>query len=377
MTSFMFNPLLSGGALVVLVVTLVIAGAIAGVGVCLLIRRRAIRVRAARERYLRDRFEGPVQEFVTTLGGAPPAALIAARGLIERAAIAQQLARYNTLVEDEARVRITAFLLEAGYVDQTIAELGSRRGWKRGQAALALGEFGASRSIPHLTMLMIRDRSLPVRLAAARSLGRFDDYKAAAALLTVLPTDRVPRGVIAQALLDMGDRGLRSIVDACDDDEPEIREVACRVVSLVGFSLHERARDAAVDVLQRRLDGDSVDAVRLASCRSLAILGSDGSWRQVGRALHHPNPVIVAAACDTAVALHAYQLAPTLAEVLATQELSDVMHDPSVARAAARALVALDADAEMRASRFIVEARSLATPSIRTSGGGDHPDFFE
>ena len=360
-----------------IIVTLVIAGAIAGTVIGLLIRRRAVRIGAAREALLQARFEGPVQQFVTSLGAAAPPELVAARGLDERAAIARQLARYNTLVEGEARVRITAFLLEAGYVDQTIAELGSRRGWRRGQAALALGEFGASRSIPHLTMLMIRDKRLPVRLAAARSLGRFDDYKAAAALLTVLPTDRVPRGVIAQALLDMGDRGLRSIVDACDDDEPEIREVACRVVSLIGFALHDRARAAAAEVLQNRLDNDVVDAVRLASCRSLAVLGDAGTWRYVGRALHHPNQALVATACDTAVALRADQLTPSLAEVLGAQELPDVMRDPSVARAAARALVALGGDADLGASRFIVEARSLATPSIRMSGGGDQPDFFE
>jgi HEAT repeat protein len=340
---------------------------------------------AARERAtakLADFYREEVLEFVGTPDAEPGSRLCAARTLEQRAAIASLLSSYSRMLRGEARQRIMTFLEREGYVDAAIADLRSLRAWRRGRAALTLGEFGSSRAVQQLSLTMIRDRSETVRLTAARALGRIDDYKAAAALLMVLPTDRVPGGVIAQALYNLGGRSLRALVDACDDDDASIRRVACRIVGLLGQSVSSDVRERVLDVLARRVANDPDPRVRVAACASVGELGGRGSVDVIELALLDADLDVRVTACVAAREMHLTELAEPLRRVIRADAAAGDP-EPRVAREAAHALAQLsgaaqDAQSDARAlaeagasaaaepvpsvarSPYVVEARAMA-----------------
>ncbi|MCW2920913.1 MAG: lyase domain protein repeat-containing protein [Thermoleophilia bacterium] len=330
--------------------------------VALVVRRSLDAQREARERETYERLRPHVVAWLGDPDAEPGPELVGATDARSRDVLSKLLSRYGSMLRGEARDRLIRFVAEQGYVEASVRDLRSLRPWRRGRAARALGDFGSARAVRHLSLLVVRDRDRFVRLAATRALGRIDDYKSAAALLMLLPTEQVPAGVVAQSLLDLGIHGFGALVSGCDDEDDVTRRTACRLVGLIGAGASPDAMRAAHDVLRRRAATDDDAGVRTAALGALAALGDTRSEEVVRAALHDEEPAVRQAAAATAHALFLREVAPDLIEVVG-RELQLDRPNWRLVRTASHAWAALAEQLDPDA--LPVEAREVGMPFLR------------
>lgn len=341
--------------------------------VALLVTRRVVIAREdRRSRELFEQLQPLVIEWLGDPDQPPPPGLLGAMDSDQRDVVSRLLSRYGSILSGEARERITAYVADQGFVEAAVEELGSIRSWRRGRAARALGDFGSARAVRYLSLVVLNDRDSGVRLAATRALGRIDDYKSAAALLIVLPTGRVPAGVIAQSLLDLGLHAFHAVVSACDDEDLITRRIACRILGLIGSGSAPDGMRAAHGVLHRRAADDADPVVRAAALGSLARLGDTTSDEVVRGALSAPDRGVRRAAADAALGLYLRELAPDLLTALA-QEFAEPHPNWRLVRSAATAwaeladqldVTLLDEGVRQQALPFLREAAATAERSL-------------
>jgi HEAT repeat protein len=170
-------------------------------------------------------------------------------------------------------------LAERGVVARAVTDLGARRPWRRGRAVALLG---SAADASHLAAMAARlqDRSLEVRCAAARALGKAGDPAAVGYLLDALSAAQaLPHGVAGMALLDLGTTALPQLRDALMDDDPDVRSLAAEIVGVHG----DIAAAPALEVLLRDPEEDA--AVREAAAGALGRIGSPTSTEPLARAL--------------------------------------------------------------------------------------------
>jgi HEAT repeat protein len=208
------------------------------------------------------------------------------RGL-EAEVFAELLGGYARLLHGEAHERIAAYFEATGDVDEQLRRLHSRRTWKRATAAFMLGDMSSGRAVPQL-LEALDDRARPVRMAAARSLGRLEAVEAIEPLIAAGVAGRLPQDVTGLALFDLGPAAVPRLVELSESDEPAIRASALELMGLVG-----EAGDAA-PVLRRLSDPSA--AVRAASADALGRLGAGEARDALIRALEDRIPGVRAAA---------------------------------------------------------------------------------
>jgi HEAT repeat protein len=322
-----FAAIIITASLVALIVVLIVS---------LILRRLLLARDEAHERGLYDRLRPLVAGWLADPTEPIPYELRELGDRRTQVVMARLLARYGSMLRGDARDRLTTFVASQGYVEAAIEEARSRRSWRRGRAARMLGDFGSARAVRTLATLVVRDPDPGVRLAAARALGRIDDYKSAAALLIALPSGAVPAGVVAQSLLNLGDHAFHALVSACADEDLPTRRMACRLLGLVGAGTAPDARRAAQIVLRARGRDDADAAVRAAAVGSLARLGDTTCGDVVRAALDAPDRTVRLAGALATTGLYLRDLAPRLAEVVG-EELARERPDWLVVRTAAHA----------------------------------------
>ncbi len=341
--------------------------------ILVLIARRAFDARTERrERELYDTLRPHVVAWLGDPEAAPGPELIAATDARSRDVLSRLLSRYGSMLRGEARARLIDFVAEQGYVEASVRDLRSIRSWRRGRAARALGDFGSARAVRHLSLLVVNDRDRFVRLAATRALGRIDDYKSAAALLMLFPTERVPAGVVAQSLLDLGLHGFGALVSGCDDEDDVTRRTACRLVGLIGAGASPDATRTAHEVLRRRAATDHDVGVRTAALGALAALGDTRSEDVVRTALGDDDAAVRQAAAATAHALFLREVAP---DVLSAVDRELTLERPNwrLVRVAAHAWAALAEQLDPAA--LAPEVRDVALPFLREAAVANSRSF--
>jgi hypothetical protein len=321
---------------VAIVTTVLLFVVIVALVLVLVTRRVLIGREEAREQALFEELRPLVVGWLGDPDEPPPAELTRPMDRRRRDVMSKLLARYGSMLRGEARERLIAYVAAQGFVEDTVRELRSVRAWRRGRAARALGDFGSARAVRHLSLVVINDRDPAVRLAATRALGRIDDYKSAAALLMVLPTGRVPAGVVAQSLLDLGQMGLRALIAATRDEDELAREVACRLIGLIGTGSSADGLRAASDALRDRAERDAEPAVRAAALESLARIGDTLALEVVRDALTAPERDVRRAATEAARGLILRELAPDVFAVF-VEELRRERPDWRLVRRSAHA----------------------------------------
>jgi hypothetical protein len=307
-------------------------------------RRIAIGRADRRRELLLDRYRDAVVELVG-IDDEAPLGLLGLRTSEQRAAVAELLAEYTGTVRGEARARVAAFVTEQGYADAAAGDLHAHRAWRRGTAAKTLGDFGIVGAAGDLGDAVRVDRSPQVRVAAARSLGRIADRAGASELIDACAAGTVPPGIVAQALLDIGEDAVPWLLGALQSPERRVRHVACTVLAQVGVS----ADADIVDALQTAAATDCDVAVRVAACEALGRVGGHEAALAVAGATADGEPAVRRAACDAAARLAAPETAAAVRRALEDRS-------PEVQRSAARAAMALGV-AEGR-SPFLREAQA-------------------
>jgi HEAT repeats len=170
-------------------------------------------------------------------------------------------------------------LAERGVVARAVTDLGARRAWRRGRAVALLGSAAGAQHIPEMAA-RLQDRSLEVRCAAARALGKAGDPAAVGYLLDALSgAQALPHGVAGMALLDLGTTALPLLRDALIDDDPGVRSLAAEIVGVHG----DIAAAPALEGLLR--DPEEDGPVREAAAGALGRIGSPTSTEPLARAL--------------------------------------------------------------------------------------------
>jgi HEAT repeats len=298
---------------------------------CVLVGRRTVvrAVETRRERLL-ARYDADVLDLVCGDGGEEPAVLATVVGAAEREAVGELMTRYAGTVKAASRARLTAFVEEHGYVDGSVRELRRHAEWRRGRAAKTLGDLASSRATPELRRVALEDGSGRVRTAAVRALGRVGGEDGAEAVLEAWVTARVPAGIAAQSLLDVGAAAAGPLLAAAGDARPRVREMACRALGHAGADgSPEVVRELALRAV------DDVDAgVREAACSALATAGSDDAAFALASAMSDESADVRRAACEAAARLRISDL-----QAVAAALTHDA--DARVARAAASAVEAV------------------------------------
>jgi hypothetical protein len=309
-------------------------------------RRIAHSRRDRRRALLLDHYRNAVLEFVGMDDDDPPEQLLALRTAEQREAVGELLTQYTGTVRGDARRRVSGFASHQGYAAAAAGDLsGRRRAWRRGTAAKTLGDFGVRECGDELAGALASDHRQDVRVAAARALGRVGGGFAAGELLASCG-DRVPTGVASQALLDVGSEAMPWLLGALHAEREPVRQVACRVIGLVGAG----GDDSVVSALGIACTNDASVDVRVAACEALGRVGGRDAALAVAGATCDSAAEVRRAACEAATRLAAPEMVPAVERALDDQA-------PEVRRAAARAAVLLGVDAG-RAGDFMAEAEA-------------------
>jgi HEAT repeat protein len=178
------------------------------------------------------------------------------------------------------RATLGGVLVTRGVVARAAAELSARAPWRRGRAAALLGNAADTAHTAALTALLT-DRSVAVRCAAARALGKAGDPGAALPLLRTLSRSRrVPAGVVGMALLDLGTPVLPALRAAAGT--PPSAAAQALTADLLG--LHG---DLEASALLLALAADPVHplAVRRSAVTALGRIGSPAATPVLAAAL--------------------------------------------------------------------------------------------
>jgi len=269
-------------------------------------------IRDARRRSRRRALEPLVLRFVH---GDDPSILAALGGGLDhrdRVVVEAILLDHVQRVRGIERDRLHRALDELGFVDRYLAELTSHRWWTRARGAENLGLAGAKRATVQLVNAL--DDDVPeVRLRAAKSLGLVGGRAAVRPLLQALAEpNRWSTIRIADILADMGHEVVRELMDA-----------------FPGLNRHGRL--AALDILGRvhalesipwLLDrmGDPEPDVRARAAHALGSIGVIAAAGRLRAALGDPAWPVRAMAAKALGRIHDAAAIPRLCVALCDAE---------------------------------------------------------
>ena len=146
-------------------------------------------VRQVWQKYRRRREVYYRPAVLQAISGGPPlsgaADLRSPSRIGDRVIVEGLLLQWGRSVKGEAHDRLCVAFREAGFTDDELERLKSRRWWIRASAARKLGLMRCEKAAPDL-VISLEDASLDVRLAAAWALGRLGDWPAAASIVQAL-----------------------------------------------------------------------------------------------------------------------------------------------------------------------------------------------
>lgn len=216
--------------------------------------------------------------------------LIQAAGAKDREVIRKELLRQSEELKGIDKDSMTDVFQRLGLVRQEIDALGSRKWWRRLEAAVNLGNMHSQDAVQPL-ISAVKDSNEDVRLAAVTSLGRLGAAQGLGLLLDALEdgTQWTP-GKIVEILVSMGP-GIESeiIPRLSGDHNPMTRKLyveLCGHLRLLG----------GIQPLQT-LAGDSDVGVRIAVALALGMTGHDSAAETLtGLLFDREGPVRAAAA---------------------------------------------------------------------------------
>ncbi len=192
------------------------------------------------------------------------------------------------------RAALGRLLARRGVVARAARDLSARAPWRRGRAAALLGNASDAAHTAALTALLT-DRSVAVRCAAARALGKAGDPGSALALLRApARSRRVPAGVVGMALLDLGTPVLPALRAAlADPPSPAAQALAADLLGLHGDLA------AAGPLLALAADRRHPLAARRSAVTALGRIGSPAATPALAAVLAERGaPLLRAAAAE-------------------------------------------------------------------------------
>lgn len=185
--------------------------------------------------------------------------------------VEQTLLRMIPEVRGDVREAMIRVLAGRGLLRRSLDRITSHSAIQRAAAAELLGVLGGSEVVAPLTAAL-HDRSLEVRLVAARALGVAARPEAGGHLVDALSlSSGIPHSVAATALLNLPEQDPAVYLEGLRDRDPGIRYGSAAVVGLL---LMSEAADALFQCMVSEADRDNPSDVVISACaRSLGRLG--------------------------------------------------------------------------------------------------------
>ena len=252
----------------------------AAVAVTLLLLTAGVRIGRYQLTRYRRRKEDLVRPLVlqAVMGEGVPDEAVAARGVRGRA-VERVTFGYLAQVRGEGHDLLADLLQRRGVLARALGRSYWPSRHRRAVAASQLGLIATAEAERQLEFLAAGDPSPQVRIVAARGLGKTSEPAAADTLLSLLPGDAVPAGIVASALLELGPEAvpaLRHALAAEGDHGPE-RAMAAEVLGLLD------EMTACPDLISCLSSADL--RVRRAAARALGRLGMPQAAEPLSRCL--------------------------------------------------------------------------------------------
>jgi HEAT repeat protein len=228
------------------------------------------------------------------------------------------------------RATLGGVLVRRGVVARAAGDLSARAPWRRGRAAALLGNAADTGYTAALTALLT-DRSVAVRCAAARALGKAGDAQATVPCCARCPArGGCPPGVVGMALLDLGtpvlpalraavtaptssaaqaltadllglhgDLAASGLLVALATDPVQPLTVRCSAVTALGRLGSPQATPVLADALAER----GVPALRRAAAEALGRIGDDAALAVLAASFTSTSPDDETVRADCADAL--------------------------------------------------------------------------
>ncbi|MFW6600035.1 HEAT repeat domain-containing protein [Propionibacteriaceae bacterium Y2011] len=252
---------------------------------------------------------------------------------------------------------LVGVLRSHGVTDLADARLRSLSSVRRARAAWTLGLMRDGTRAPAIARLLA-DRSVEVRITAARALGLIaDPAQAGAVLASVCPDQRgrrLPSWAAVEALAPVGSLAADELTEALRDSDPEPRTVAATVIGHVPVMAGARA-------VRERLAVEDDPAALAALATALGEIGRADDVAVLAR--------LASEQTDDAVRVAAIEALGTLGEVAGIDHLAAWLADSRVvvAEAAGLAMARLGPAGTAR-----LRALRSAGPAGTDHGGADH-----
>jgi HEAT repeat protein len=236
------------------------------------------------------------------------------------------------------RTQLCRFLDQRGVLARARRRLDARTAVTRAESAELLGGAGDHEASSEITVLL-RDRDLRVRIAAARALGRLGHPSSTPALLAAyLDTDRpIGRGTLGMAILRIGASAAPTLRTGLESELPAARAFCAELLGHLGDL-------DSLPALLTLLEDEREDTVRANICRALGRIGSPLSTKAIALYLSGEHPVVLRQSAAWALG--------TISDPKARRSLLNALHDPDteVASTAAQALLDISPNSLSEAS---------------------------
>ncbi len=190
---------------------------------------------------------------------------------------------------------------------------------RRARAVELLGDGDVHAATPEVTWLL-DDRSIEVRKAAARALGKLGAPESVPVLMSALKRGRVPTSVVGMAILHIGMAATDELSTSLLADDPKERRMAAdclgslgifeavsAIARLVGQETNNDVSRAAIRALGRLgspagiealtgLGPDTAAEVRAEAATALGWIGGDDAIAGLDVALGDSEPIVIRAA---------------------------------------------------------------------------------
>ena len=200
------------------------------------------------------------------------------------------------------------YVLETDEERIVAAALGPGAGWHGIQAVRILARAGHPQTLPALER-MLSSSEEDIRAAAVTVLGDVEGEGATALLIEALRSGACPPRW-ASALLDRRPIPKMHLLPLLDDEKPEVRAVATRLLSRIDAS------EVEVDEILLRLCGDPEADVRAAACGALSERGGAGAAKRIVPMLRDPVWFVRVRAARALGRLHDVESADKIAVLL-------------------------------------------------------------
>ena len=275
------------------------------------LRSRALERRSRRESFVRPRMMRLLSDDSPDLSSLDDLSS-------DELKVAENLAwQLLTKVRGSSRAALVAWLERRGAIERMRLQTASRSVVRRASAAERLGAAGVASTSQDVVRLL-DDTNSEVRIVAARALGKLGDAGTVGKLLDSMTGERpLPASIISMALLHVGPAAVEGLVAGLGSRSSAVRSIAAELLGMHGAISAERW-------LMLMIEHDPVIDVRVHASAALGRIGSPHALDVLGRTTRPSEPQALRVASTRSLGLIGGKDAVATLQTLLSDDVEEV-----------------------------------------------------